>query len=260
MDKTSQITFYTHVYPPYCHRVHIALEEANAGYTLYNVNIVDKPAWYSEKINKSGKIPSITYGGPRGAPENPSPEATILTESLIILEFLADLFPEARLLPNDPVLRARARLFANAVDTALLDGFGEFFVAYTKDGSLEDALLAELDALRARLPPTGFALGEWSNAEIAAAPSLVRTILLMGNDIGKYPVTRGKEVLAVLRGPRFERRMEYIERRGYHGTELTAYVAVIVRFETGIIACLFVIAHSGSSSGGTRVAGRSSSR
>ena len=40
-----------------------------------------------------------------------------LNESLVINEFIADIFPEAHLLPADPVKRATARLFAALVDS-----------------------------------------------------------------------------------------------------------------------------------------------
>ena len=73
------------------------------------------------------QIPAITYGGPKGKPDEPSPESFKLRESLVILEFLADLFPEAGLLPTDPVLRAKARLFANDVDAHVFEGFKAYF-------------------------------------------------------------------------------------------------------------------------------------
>jgi hypothetical protein len=41
------------------------------------------------------QVPTMTYGGPKVDPTNPSPESFKLAESLVLLEFIADLFPSA---------------------------------------------------------------------------------------------------------------------------------------------------------------------
>ncbi|KAH9849004.1 thioredoxin-like protein [Lenzites betulinus] len=211
MVQAGQITFYTHVYSPYCHRVHIALEEAKADYTSFSINLMEKPAWYAEKVNPAGKIPAITYGGPKGNPENPPPEAARINESLIILEFLNDLFPEAKLLPTDPVLRAKARLFENTWDTKGFEGFRDFFFMYAKSEGAEKTLLDGLEAVQARLPPTGFAVGEWSNADAAVGPFVVRGFMLLKNDLGTYPAGKGIKLYEELQGPKFARLRKYAE-------------------------------------------------
>ena len=155
----------------------------------------------------STQIPAITYGGPKHAPEEPSSEATPLIESMVIVEFLGELFPAANLIPRDPVLHAKARIFASIVDTKLLDGLREFFFL----GGPVSGLLAGFEALQALLPPTGFAVGEWSTADIAAAPYLVRMLMLLEHEIGKYPVGEGKKTLGALREPKFARIMKYVE-------------------------------------------------
>lgn len=57
------------------------------------------------------QVPVITYGGPNVPPEEPSPLSFKLAESLVILGFLADLFPNSRLLPPpfNPTARAVLR-------------------------------------------------------------------------------------------------------------------------------------------------------
>ncbi|KAI0336579.1 thioredoxin-like protein [Cubamyces sp. BRFM 1775] len=209
MVQNGQITLYSSIYSPFSHRVQVALNQAKADYTDYVVNLSEKPAWFTEKVNPVGKIPAITYGGPKSAPENPPPESAKINESLVILEFLADLFPEAHLLPADPVLRAQARLFINIFETKVFEAFRNFF--FTPDGS-STALLEGLEALQARLAPNGFALGEqWTNADSAVAPFLVRIDLMLKNDIGKFPQSEGLKVLEVYQGPKFARLTKYIE-------------------------------------------------
>ncbi|KAI0651478.1 thioredoxin-like protein [Trametes meyenii] len=209
MVQPGQITFYTHVYSPNCHRVQLALDETKAEYTPYTVNLMEKPEWFAAKVNSVGKIPAITYGGPKTAPDEPSSESARINESLIIVEFLADLFPEANLLPSDPLLRAKARLFANVVETKVLDALKAFFFVYA-DGA-EKTLFEAFEALQARLPATGFAVGKWSTADIAAGPYLTRIYMLLKNDIGKYPAGKGAEVYIALQGPKFARLSKYIE-------------------------------------------------
>ncbi|KAI0350034.1 thioredoxin-like protein [Trametes cingulata] len=209
MVQNGQITFYTHVYSPYCHRVHIALEEAKADYSCHTVIVQDKPAWYISKVNPIGKIPAITYGGPQAPPEDPAPEAAKIPESAVILEFLAELFPEAKMLPSDPVLRAKARLFTIAAETHILDGFKAFFLMHNEEA--EKTLLDSLEAVQKRLPESGFAVGEWSIADMATGPFLARVDMLLKHDIGTFPAGEGLRVYEIVRGPRFARLMKYFE-------------------------------------------------
>ena len=149
----------------------------------------------------------ITYGGPSTAPEEPSAESAKIPESLVILDFLAELFPAARLLPADPVQRANARLFIALFETQFFDAFKQVLLAAADPIVLVDAFAA----LQARLPPTGFAVGAWSMADIAVIPFFVRVLMLLEHEIGKYPLGAGKKALAELQQPRFARLMKYIE-------------------------------------------------
>ena len=73
-----------------------ALEEAGATYDYRRVNMMKgegyAPAY--KAVNPLGKIPTLLDG-----------ELT-LTESMAIVQYVADKFPRAALLPNDPVARA----------------------------------------------------------------------------------------------------------------------------------------------------------
>ncbi|EKM56306.1 uncharacterized protein PHACADRAFT_253365 [Phanerochaete carnosa HHB-10118-sp] len=208
MAQAEQITFYTHAISLYCQTVHIALEEAKAEYTLYYVDLKDKPAFFVNKVNPVGKVPALTYGGPKVSPEQPSPESAKLRESRVILEFLADVFPDSGLLPQDPVLRARARLFIAVFDAQVFDAFKAYFWMNEPVTKLLDAL----DALQKLLPATGFVAGEKCGiADIAVAPLLSTMVALLENDLGVYPVGDGRNTLEVLRGEKFARFSTYID-------------------------------------------------
>ncbi|KAL7283936.1 hypothetical protein ACG7TL_001208 [Trametes sanguinea] len=209
MVQTGQITLYNNGNSPFGHRVEIALAQAKADYTLYTIDIADKPAWYTEKVNPVGKIPAITYGGPKTSPEDPSPESVKMNESLVILQFIADLFPEAGILPADPVERAKARLFIAATDAPLFDAFRAFFFQCSEGA--DQTLLKAFQTIQDRLPPTGFAIGEWSMADIATAPMLVRIRLLLKHDMGRYSAGEGRKLFEALQEPKFARLMKYID-------------------------------------------------
>ncbi|KAI0747172.1 thioredoxin-like protein [Daedaleopsis nitida] len=200
-------TLYDNPFSPYTQRVKIALTEANAEYTSVDIDLHNKPAWFTTKVNPEGKVPAVVYGPKFGAPEDPSPEATMLNESLIIVEFIAELFPESKLHPADLVQRARARLFISVVEQKLFEGFKNFIVI----GESNESLLAGLEAVQACLPEMGFAVGEWSIADVAAAPFLIRTMMFLERDIGKFPVGEGPKTLEELQKPKYARLAKYIQ-------------------------------------------------
>ena len=162
-------------------------------------------------------------------PDEPSPLSVKLAESLVLLEFLADLYPAAALMPTDPVLRARARFFVNTFETRVYpDAFLDFFFRAAPRATLLDALAA-LQALLPPLPdgPEGegdksgegegggrgpFAVGRWSIADMAVAPFLARIWMFLEHDMGKNSLEDGRAALAELReGSRFARLRRYVE-------------------------------------------------
>ncbi|KAI0765442.1 hypothetical protein C8Q74DRAFT_1220184 [Fomes fomentarius] len=195
MAATNKITFYDSLgnESPNSYRVRIALEEANIEHDTIHVDLFDKPAWYQEKVNSEGKVPFLVYGGPKLHPdEPPSPEAATIPESIIILNLLAELFPTSGLLPADPILRAKARLFIHAVDTKFLPACR----------GVQRLLPAE----------EGYALGEqWSIADAVVMPFLLRIPLTLA--LKPFTVKEGEAEKAVeaLESPRFARISRYIK-------------------------------------------------
>ena len=76
---------------------HIALEEAGAPYALQLVSIPkgeqQAPEYLS--VNPRGKIPALRTG------------EGVLTENVAILTYVARSFPQAQLLPEEPIEMAR---------------------------------------------------------------------------------------------------------------------------------------------------------
>ena len=141
-------------------------------------------------------------------PDQPSTESAKLWESVVLIEFIADLRPSAGLLPADPDVCAFARLLVIRAHETLHAAFRAFFFR----GERAEAVLPLLEAFQELLAPApGYAAGPFSLADAVVAPMLVRFVRLAGYEIGKYPVGEGKKLLRHLAEPRFARLMAYYE-------------------------------------------------
>ncbi|HEV8249193.1 MAG TPA: glutathione S-transferase family protein [Gaiellaceae bacterium] len=143
---------------PYCARVRIVLTEKGIERETVSVDLDDRPAWIYEK-NPLGRVPVIEEDG------------LVLPESVVIMEYLEERYPEPRLWPEDAAERALARL--------LVERFYRLGDPYYKvrrgdesaRGDLEQRL-GELDALLEERPfLTGSAYGL---ADVAYLPWIVR--------------------------------------------------------------------------------------
>lgn len=82
----------------------------------------------------NAQVPAIAYGGPKVDPTNPSPESVKITESLILLEFIADLFPSANLYTANPVERAQIRFFIDTFVNKFASPWNVFLRGNAEDG------------------------------------------------------------------------------------------------------------------------------
>src|SRR5213592_1751378 len=103
---------------PFCARARIVLAEKGVEYETVAIDLSDRPAWLYEK-NPLGKVPVLEEG------------AFVLPESVVIMEYLEERYPEPALLPADPAERALARLAIDRFD----DRFGDdYYAARRGDG------------------------------------------------------------------------------------------------------------------------------
>ncbi|KAF9226216.1 glutathione S-transferase C-terminal-like protein [Gyrodon lividus] len=210
MSTSQSITLYSAKVCPYAHRVEIALAEANAKFKIYHIDLANKPDWYAPKVNKASKVPAIAYGGPDVAPENPSPESTKLAESLVLVEFVADLYPQANLLPEDPVLRAKARFFIEVIGSKFNPGYVKFVLR----GEGYEDLLAGVEAIQDILPDSGkYAVGDqYTIADVAFTPFFARVKLFAENELGKFEAGQGHEFIKALDNAKYAKFNAYVGR------------------------------------------------
>ena len=207
----------------------MALRESGAKFKEYEIDLQNKPAWYQPKVNVASKgtshllvpwwwsrynllrpVPSIAVGGPEVPPDQPSGESVKLRESLAIIEWVADEFPQSALLPKDPLIRYKIRLFIETVSSMLVPAYSAFFF---REGPAE-TLIKGLEAMQELLPEdTKYAVSnEFTNADIAAAPFVGRIELLLRNDVGVFSPGEGKTIHVLLStDSRFKKLWSYIQ-------------------------------------------------
>ena len=160
---------------PYCARVRIVLAEKGLPYETVVVDLDDRPAWIYEK-NPLGKVPVLEE------------EDFVLPESVVIMEYLEERYPEPPLWPADPAERAGGRL--------LVERFDELSRSYYalrrgEDDARErlDAELAALDSLLAGRP---FLTGrEFGLADAAYLPWILRAEAMLGVNLDAHPALAG---------------------------------------------------------------------
>ena len=98
----NDLKLYSGWFCPFVQRVWIALEEKGIEYQYIEVNPYHKPQSLLD-LNPRGLVPTLQY---QGKP---------LYESTVLCEFLEEAYPNhtPKLLPDDPYLRARTRIWTD---------------------------------------------------------------------------------------------------------------------------------------------------
>ena len=146
------ITIYDAPRCPYCARVRIVLAEKRVAWESFEIDLADRPDWLYEK-NAKGKVPVLEE------------EGFILPESVLIMEYLEERYPEPALLPADATDRALARLAVDRFDDLL----GDDYYAFRR---------GDENRLEERLP--GLPLGFNLYVDAAYAPWIIRARDLLG--------------------------------------------------------------------------------
>jgi glutathione S-transferase len=111
---------------PYCARVRIVLAEKRIEYDTIEIDLGDRPQSIYD-LNPSGKVPVLDDG-------------FVLPESVVIMEYLEEQYPQPPLLPADPRGRAESRLLVHRFDELL----GHDYYAFRRGdaNTLSDRLAA----------------------------------------------------------------------------------------------------------------------
>jgi len=157
---------------PYCARVRIVLAEKRVPYQPVAIDLAGRPAWLYEK-NPLGKVPVLEE------------DTLCLPESVVIMEYLDERYPDPPLLPADPAERALARLALWRFEDEL---GGDYYATRRGEPGARERLDRRLAALDARLGERPFLTGSaYGLADIAWFPWLPRAERYLGVDLSAYP-------------------------------------------------------------------------
>ncbi|XP_023234635.1 glutathione S-transferase omega-1-like isoform X2 [Centruroides sculpturatus] len=84
--ESGKLYLYGMRFCPYVNRVRLVLSAMNIEHEMININLNNKPEWFLEK-SASGKVPLLEQDG------------KCISESLDIIEYLNDMYPENQLCP-----------------------------------------------------------------------------------------------------------------------------------------------------------------
>ena len=98
-----------------CQKVRITLREKGLDWESVKVDLFKAEQYEPKylKLNPKGIVPTLVHDG------------KAIIESTLICEYLDDTFPEPQLIPADPWLRTRMRLWSKMVDEGLFEGVTE---------------------------------------------------------------------------------------------------------------------------------------
>lgn len=152
---------------PFSHRCRFVLFEKGMDFEIRDVDLYNKPEDISV-MNPYGQVPILVE------------RDLILYESNIINEYIDERFPHPQLMPADPVMRARARLFLFNFEKELFVHVGTLEARESRadEKALEQARQQIRDRLSQLAPiflKNKFMLGEeFSMLDVAIAPLLWR--------------------------------------------------------------------------------------
>ncbi|KAL5501286.1 hypothetical protein ACEPAH_8546 [Sanghuangporus vaninii] len=168
-QEPQEIVFYSGWFCPFVQRTWITLEEKGIPYQYKEVNPYKKEKHFLE-INPKGLVPAIEYKG------------KALYESLILCEFLEDLYPNnpPNILPVDAYDRAFARLWVDHVTKRVIPAFMRLM--QTQEQEKRDEARTDLyESLRqiAQKRQGPYFLGEdFTLVDVAIAPWVMRDYVL----------------------------------------------------------------------------------
>ena len=154
---------------PYCARARIVLAEKGLGYETVEIDLSDRPGWIYAK-NPSGTVPVLEEDG-----------GFVLPESLVIMEYLEERFPEPSLWPADPEERALGRLWLDRFDVRL--GSDYYALRRGEPSRLEERLCYLDAALEAQPYLSG---RQYGLADIGYVPWILRARSNLGVALETY--------------------------------------------------------------------------
>jgi RNA polymerase-associated protein len=187
------MTLYSGTTDPYSHRCRFVLYEKGMDFQVIDVDVFNKPEDLAV-MNPYNTVPVLVE------------RDLILYEANIINEYIDERFPHPQLMPPDPVMRARARLFLHRFENELFCHIPGLESSNTKVAEKARASVREnLTQISPVFTKQKFMLGdEFSMLDVAIAPLLWR--------LDHYGIQLDKEAAPLMKySERLFSRPAYIE-------------------------------------------------
>ncbi len=165
---------------PYSHRCRIVLFEKGMDFEVIDVDLMNKSEDVAA-INPYGKVPVLVE------------RDLVLYEANIINEYIDERFPHPQLMPPDPVMRGRARLFLHRFEQEIYSQVEIIEHGVAKSADKARVVIRDnLTQLAQILSNQKFLLGdEFSMLDVAIAPLLWR--------LDHYGIQMGKEAAPLMK-------------------------------------------------------------
>ncbi|MBK9161864.1 MAG: glutathione S-transferase N-terminal domain-containing protein [Nitrosomonadales bacterium] len=164
---------------PYSHRCRIVLFEKGMDFEIIDVDLMNKSEDVAT-INPYGKVPVLVE------------RDLVLYEANIINEYIDERFPHPQLMPPDPVMRGRARLFLHRFEQELYSHVEILEQGGKTADRARAAIRDNLTQLAQILSKQKFLLGdEFSMLDVAIAPLLWR--------LDHYGIQMGKDAVPLMK-------------------------------------------------------------
>ncbi|WP_230348082.1 glutathione S-transferase N-terminal domain-containing protein [Methylobacillus methanolivorans] len=187
------MTLYSGTTCPYSHRCRIVLFEKGMDFQVIDVDMANKPEDLAV-INPHNTVPVLVE------------RDLVLEQANIINEYIDERFPHPQLMPADPVMRARARLFLHNFEEQLFSHIADIESGNTKAADKARATIRDnLTQIVPLFSRQEYILGdEFSMLDVAIAPLLWR--------LGHYGIELPKQAAPLLKyAERIFSRPAYIE-------------------------------------------------
>ncbi len=165
---------------PYSHRCRIVLFEKGMDFEVIDVDLMNKSEDVAA-INPYGKVPVLVE------------RDLVLYEANIINEYIDERFPHPQLMPPDPVMRGRARLFLHRFEQEIYSQVEMIEHGVPKVADKARAIIRDnLTQLAQILTTQKFLLGDdFSMLDVAIAPLLWR--------LDHYGIQMGKDAAPLMK-------------------------------------------------------------
>lgn len=164
---------------PYSHRCRIVLYEKGMDFEVIDVDLMSR-AEDIAVINPYNKVPVLVE------------RDLVLYEANIINEYIDERFPHPQLMPPDPVMRGRARLFLHRFEQELYNHVGAIEQGGKPADKARAVIRDNLTQLAQILTRQKFLLGdEFSMLDVAIAPLLWR--------LEHYGIQMGKDAAPLMK-------------------------------------------------------------